>query len=121
MLEDEEEDEEEEEEEGRWDSDPEPPVLLVSDLNDDLLSGSYLTVTLQRPHKAKRHAGKTVDVFNINTERCVCVCFITGMLCSPRLHRSKARGSHGSEDSRRSPGLHPEKDWSVQNVPTPEH
>lgn len=55
-LEDEE--EEEEEEEGRWDSDPEPPVLLVSDLNDDLLSGSYLTVTLQRPHKAKRQSGK---------------------------------------------------------------
>jgi len=56
-LEDEEEDEEEELEEGRWDSDPEPPVLLVSDLNDDLLTGSYLTVTLQRPHKAKRHSG----------------------------------------------------------------
>lgn len=60
----EEEDEEEEEEEevegdGRWDSDPEPPVLLVSDLNDDLLSGSYLTVTLQRPHKAKRQFGKS--------------------------------------------------------------
>lgn len=62
-LEDEEEEEEEEEEmeeEGRWDSDPEPPVLLVSDLNDDLLSGSYLTVTLQRPHKAKRHSGSIV-------------------------------------------------------------
>ncbi|XP_062284012.1 lysine (K)-specific demethylase 2Aa isoform X2 [Scomber scombrus] len=57
-LEDEE--EEEEEEEGRWDSDPEPPVLLVSDLNDDLLSGSYLTVTLQRPHKAKRQSGSIV-------------------------------------------------------------
>ncbi|XP_040001625.1 lysine (K)-specific demethylase 2Aa isoform X6 [Xiphias gladius] len=61
-LEDEEEEEEEEEveEEGRWDSDPEPPVLLVSDLNDDLLSGSYLTVTLQRPHKAKRQSGSIV-------------------------------------------------------------
>uniref|UniRef100_A0A8C4EYW0 [histone H3]-dimethyl-L-lysine(36) demethylase n=1 Tax=Dicentrarchus labrax TaxID=13489 RepID=A0A8C4EYW0_DICLA len=58
-LEDEEE-EEEVEEEGRWDSDPEPPVLLVSDLNDDLLSGSYLTVTLQRPHKAKRQSGSIV-------------------------------------------------------------
>ncbi|KAM9362647.1 lysine (K)-specific demethylase 2Aa [Symphorus nematophorus] len=57
-LEDEE--EEEVEEEGRWDSDPEPPVLLVSDLNDDLLSGSYLTVTLQRPHKAKRQSGSIV-------------------------------------------------------------
>uniref|UniRef100_A0A7N6AE83 [histone H3]-dimethyl-L-lysine(36) demethylase n=1 Tax=Anabas testudineus TaxID=64144 RepID=A0A7N6AE83_ANATE len=54
-LEDEEEEEEEEmEEDGRWDSDPEPPVLLMSDLSDDMLSGSYLTVTLQRPHKAKR-------------------------------------------------------------------
>ncbi|KAF3851781.1 hypothetical protein F7725_005136 [Dissostichus mawsoni] len=53
-----EDEEEEEDEEGRWDSDPEPPVLLVSDLNDDLLSGSYLTVTLQRPHRAKRHAGQ---------------------------------------------------------------
>ncbi|KAJ3614972.1 hypothetical protein NHX12_018541 [Muraenolepis orangiensis] len=52
--------EEEEGEEGHWDSDPEPPVLLVSDLNDDLLSGSYLTVTLQRPHKAKRHSGSIV-------------------------------------------------------------
>uniref|UniRef100_A0A3B4TU56 [histone H3]-dimethyl-L-lysine(36) demethylase n=1 Tax=Seriola dumerili TaxID=41447 RepID=A0A3B4TU56_SERDU len=60
-LEDEEEEEDEEvEEEGRWDSDPEPPVLLVSDLNDDLLSGSYLTVTLQRPHKAKRQSGSIV-------------------------------------------------------------
>ncbi|XP_053186372.1 lysine (K)-specific demethylase 2Aa isoform X1 [Scomber japonicus] len=57
-LEDEE--EEEEEDEGRWDSDPEPPVLLVSDLNDDLLTGSYLTVTLQRPHKAKRQSGSIV-------------------------------------------------------------
>ncbi|KAM9857232.1 lysine (K)-specific demethylase 2Aa [Aulostomus maculatus] len=56
------EDEEEEdvEEEGHWDSDPEPPVLLVSDLNDDLLSGSYLTVTLQHPHKAKRQSGSIV-------------------------------------------------------------
>ncbi|XP_041641155.1 lysine (K)-specific demethylase 2Aa isoform X1 [Cheilinus undulatus] len=55
-----EDEEEEEEEEGRWDSDPEPPVLLVSDLNDDLLSGSYLTVTLQRPHKARTHTGSIV-------------------------------------------------------------
>ncbi|XP_031604264.1 lysine (K)-specific demethylase 2Aa isoform X1 [Oreochromis aureus] len=56
-----EDDEEEEvEEEGRWDSDPEPPVLLVSDLSDDLLSGSYLTVTLQRPNKAKRQCGSIV-------------------------------------------------------------
>ncbi|KAM8879033.1 lysine (K)-specific demethylase 2Aa isoform 2-T2 [Spinachia spinachia] len=60
MLEDEDEDEEDEEDPGRWDSDPEPPVLLVSDLNDDLLGGSYLTVTLQRPHKAKRHTGSIV-------------------------------------------------------------
>lgn len=50
--------EHEEEGDGRWDSDPEPPVLLVSDLNDELLSGSYLTVTLQRPHKARRQAGQ---------------------------------------------------------------
>lgn len=49
---------EDDEEDGRWDSDPEPPVLLVSDLNDDLLSGSYLTVTLQQPHKAKTQSGK---------------------------------------------------------------
>ncbi|KAJ8271232.1 hypothetical protein COCON_G00100910 [Conger conger] len=35
--------------EGQSDSDPDPPVLLVSDLSDDLLNGSYLTVTLQRP------------------------------------------------------------------------
>lgn len=61
-LEDEEDEEDVEEEDGRWDSDPEPPVLLVSDLNDDLLSGSYLTVTLQRPHKAKRQSGKTSSV-----------------------------------------------------------
>lgn len=50
--------EHEEEDDGRWDSDPEPPVLLVSDLNDELLSGSYLTVTLQRPHKTRRQTGK---------------------------------------------------------------
>ncbi|XP_075320358.1 lysine (K)-specific demethylase 2Aa isoform X2 [Odontesthes bonariensis] len=53
-------DEDEVEDEGRWDSDPEPPVLLVSDLSDELLSGSYLTVTLQQPHKAHRHAGSIV-------------------------------------------------------------
>lgn len=57
MLEDDEE-EMDEEEEGLWDSDREPPVLLMSDLNDDLLSGSYLTVTLQRPDKAKKQTGK---------------------------------------------------------------
>ncbi|KAM6977924.1 LOW QUALITY PROTEIN: lysine-specific demethylase 2A-like [Aplochiton taeniatus] len=59
--EDEEDEEEEgEEEENRWDSDHEPPVLLVSDLNDDLLSGSYLTVTLQQPQRTRRHAGSIV-------------------------------------------------------------
>uniref|UniRef100_A0A8C1WZ85 [histone H3]-dimethyl-L-lysine(36) demethylase n=1 Tax=Cyprinus carpio TaxID=7962 RepID=A0A8C1WZ85_CYPCA len=42
------------------DSDPDPPVLLVSDLNDDLLNDSYLTVTLQRPPKAKRDRGSIV-------------------------------------------------------------
>ncbi|XP_077460490.1 lysine-specific demethylase 2A-like isoform X2 [Stigmatopora argus] len=41
----------EEDQEGPWDSDEEPPVLLMSDLSDDILSGSYLTVTLQRPTK----------------------------------------------------------------------
>ncbi|XP_008316002.1 lysine (K)-specific demethylase 2Aa isoform X2 [Cynoglossus semilaevis] len=56
----EDEDDEDGEEDGRWESDPEPPVLLMSDLNDDLLSGSYLTVTLQRPHKAKRQSGSIV-------------------------------------------------------------
>lgn len=60
----EDEDDEDGEEDGRWESDPEPPVLLMSDLNDDLLSGSYLTVTLQRPHKAKRQSG------NLHTARC---------------------------------------------------
>ncbi|KAM9315211.1 lysine (K)-specific demethylase 2Aa isoform 2-T2 [Pholidichthys leucotaenia] len=55
-LEDEEEEGEEMDEEGHWDSDPEPPVLLVSDLND----GSYLTVTLQHPHKTKRQSGSIV-------------------------------------------------------------
>uniref|UniRef100_A0A8C9TKU6 [histone H3]-dimethyl-L-lysine(36) demethylase n=1 Tax=Scleropages formosus TaxID=113540 RepID=A0A8C9TKU6_SCLFO len=54
-------DEDAEEEEGNpSDSEPEPPVLLVSDLNDDLLNGSYLTVTLQRPPKAKRDPGAIV-------------------------------------------------------------
>ncbi|XP_076831629.1 lysine (K)-specific demethylase 2Aa isoform X3 [Brachyhypopomus gauderio] len=54
--------EEEDEEEGdnHSDSEPDPPVLLVSDLNDDLLNGSYLTVTLQRPPKAKRDPGSIV-------------------------------------------------------------
>uniref|UniRef100_A0A8C7QXJ9 [histone H3]-dimethyl-L-lysine(36) demethylase n=1 Tax=Oncorhynchus mykiss TaxID=8022 RepID=A0A8C7QXJ9_ONCMY len=54
------EDEDEEDDENRSDSEPEPPVLLVSDLNDDLLNGSYLTVTLQRPPRAKRHPGSIV-------------------------------------------------------------
>uniref|UniRef100_A0A8C2IUI9 [histone H3]-dimethyl-L-lysine(36) demethylase n=1 Tax=Cyprinus carpio TaxID=7962 RepID=A0A8C2IUI9_CYPCA len=46
--------------ENQSDSDPDPPVLLVSDLNDDLLNDSYLTVTLQRPPKAKRDRGSIV-------------------------------------------------------------
>ncbi|XP_030643962.1 lysine (K)-specific demethylase 2Aa [Chanos chanos] len=55
------EDEEDDEEgENQTDSEPDPPVLLVSDLNDDLLNGSYLTVTLQRPPKAKRDPGSIV-------------------------------------------------------------
>uniref|UniRef100_A0A674CM22 Lysine (K)-specific demethylase 2Aa n=1 Tax=Salmo trutta TaxID=8032 RepID=A0A674CM22_SALTR len=54
------EDEDEEDDENQSDSEPEPPVLLVSDLNDDLLNGSYLTVTLQRPPRAKRHPGSIV-------------------------------------------------------------
>ncbi|XP_051939717.1 lysine (K)-specific demethylase 2Aa [Hippocampus zosterae] len=49
--------EEEEEQEGPWDSDPEPPVLLMSDLNDDILCGSYLTVTLQRPTITDKKSG----------------------------------------------------------------
>uniref|UniRef100_A0A672QHM2 [histone H3]-dimethyl-L-lysine(36) demethylase n=1 Tax=Sinocyclocheilus grahami TaxID=75366 RepID=A0A672QHM2_SINGR len=52
--------EEDEDGENQSDSDPDPPVLLVSDLNDDLLSDSYLTVTLQRPPKAKRDPGSIV-------------------------------------------------------------
>uniref|UniRef100_A0A673I8Y6 [histone H3]-dimethyl-L-lysine(36) demethylase n=1 Tax=Sinocyclocheilus rhinocerous TaxID=307959 RepID=A0A673I8Y6_9TELE len=55
-----EEDEDDEDGENQSDSDPDPPVLLVSDLNDDLLSDSYLTVTLQRPPKAKRDPGSIV-------------------------------------------------------------
>uniref|UniRef100_A0A673ZMN9 [histone H3]-dimethyl-L-lysine(36) demethylase n=1 Tax=Salmo trutta TaxID=8032 RepID=A0A673ZMN9_SALTR len=37
----------------------EPPVLVVSDLSDDLMKGSYLTVTLQ-PSRAKRDPGAIV-------------------------------------------------------------
>ncbi|XP_028975124.2 lysine-specific demethylase 2A isoform X2 [Esox lucius] len=37
----------------------EPPVLVVSDLGDDLMKGSYLTVTLQ-PSRAKRDPGAIV-------------------------------------------------------------
>uniref|UniRef100_A0A8C1X1K7 [histone H3]-dimethyl-L-lysine(36) demethylase n=1 Tax=Cyprinus carpio TaxID=7962 RepID=A0A8C1X1K7_CYPCA len=55
-----EEDEDDEDGENQSDSDPDPPVLLVSDLNDDLLNDSYLTVTLQRPPKAKRDRGSIV-------------------------------------------------------------
>ncbi|KAL0203345.1 hypothetical protein M9458_001363, partial [Cirrhinus mrigala] len=55
-----EEDEDDEDGENQSDSDPDPPVLLVSDLNDDLLNDSYLTVTLQRPPKAKRDPGSIV-------------------------------------------------------------
>uniref|UniRef100_A0A8B9KCU1 [histone H3]-dimethyl-L-lysine(36) demethylase n=1 Tax=Astyanax mexicanus TaxID=7994 RepID=A0A8B9KCU1_ASTMX len=49
-----------EEGENHSDSETDPPVLLVSDLNDELLNGSYLTVTLQRPAKAKRDPGAIV-------------------------------------------------------------
>ncbi|XP_057187156.1 lysine (K)-specific demethylase 2Aa isoform X3 [Triplophysa rosa] len=52
--------EDEDDDENQSDSDADPPVLLVSDLNDDLLNDSYLTVTLQRPPKAKRDPGSIV-------------------------------------------------------------
>uniref|UniRef100_A0AAR2L3R7 [histone H3]-dimethyl-L-lysine(36) demethylase n=1 Tax=Pygocentrus nattereri TaxID=42514 RepID=A0AAR2L3R7_PYGNA len=55
-----EEEEDDEEGENHSDSETDPPVLLVSDLNDELLNGSYLTVTLQRPPKAKRDPGAIV-------------------------------------------------------------
>ncbi|KAJ0051087.1 hypothetical protein NL108_012296, partial [Boleophthalmus pectinirostris] len=51
---------EEEEEEGQWDSDPEPPVLLMSDFNDELLSGACLSVTLQTPHRGKKQSSLIV-------------------------------------------------------------
>uniref|UniRef100_A0AAZ3PWG3 Lysine (K)-specific demethylase 2Aa n=1 Tax=Oncorhynchus tshawytscha TaxID=74940 RepID=A0AAZ3PWG3_ONCTS len=60
------EDEDEEDDENQSDSEPEPPVLLVSDLNDDFLNGSYLTVTLQRPPRAKRHPGSIVPKLEAN-------------------------------------------------------
>ncbi|KAL2097346.1 hypothetical protein ACEWY4_006553 [Coilia grayii] len=56
----EEEEDDEDEDDTQTDSEPEPPVLLVSDLNDELLNGSYLTVTLQRPTKARRDPGSIV-------------------------------------------------------------
>uniref|UniRef100_A0A8C7M790 [histone H3]-dimethyl-L-lysine(36) demethylase n=1 Tax=Oncorhynchus kisutch TaxID=8019 RepID=A0A8C7M790_ONCKI len=59
-------DEDEEDDENQSDSEPEPPVLLVSDLNDDFLNGSYLTVTLQRPPRAKRHPGSIVPKLEAN-------------------------------------------------------
>ncbi|XP_051983252.1 lysine-specific demethylase 2A-like isoform X1 [Xyrauchen texanus] len=52
--------EEDDDGENQSNSDTDPPVLLVSDLNDDLLNDSYLTVTLQRPPKAKRDPGSIV-------------------------------------------------------------
>nr|XP_015209467.1 PREDICTED: lysine-specific demethylase 2A [Lepisosteus oculatus] len=56
-----EEDDEGEDGEAHSDSEPDPPVLLVSDLSDDpLLNGSYLTVTLQRPTRSKRDPGSIV-------------------------------------------------------------
>uniref|UniRef100_A0A8D3CP11 [histone H3]-dimethyl-L-lysine(36) demethylase n=1 Tax=Scophthalmus maximus TaxID=52904 RepID=A0A8D3CP11_SCOMX len=92
MLEDEEEEEEEGEEDGHWDSDPEPPVLLVSDLNDDLLSGSYLTVTLQRPHKAKRQSGKTLLSTIVILWLIIIICLL--------LRRPRMRGHHGDRGTR---------------------
>ncbi|KAL4641716.1 lysine-specific demethylase 2A-like [Arapaima gigas] len=44
----------------RSDSEPDQLVLLVSDLNDDVMNGSRLTVTLQHPAKAKRDPGAIV-------------------------------------------------------------
>ncbi|KAK7930084.1 hypothetical protein WMY93_006479 [Mugilogobius chulae] len=51
---------EEDEEEGQWDSDPEPPVLLMSDFSDELLSGACLSVTVQTPHRGKKPSGSIV-------------------------------------------------------------
>ncbi|XP_055783018.1 lysine-specific demethylase 2A [Salvelinus fontinalis] len=53
--------EEEMDEDGRegGQAQTEPPVLVVSDLSDDLMKGSYLTVTLQ-PSRAKRDPGAIV-------------------------------------------------------------
>ncbi|XP_066534801.1 lysine (K)-specific demethylase 2Aa isoform X2 [Hoplias malabaricus] len=55
-----EEEEDDEDGDNYSDSETDPPVLLVSDLNDELLNGSYLTVTLQRPAKARRDPGAIV-------------------------------------------------------------
>ncbi|TRY89954.1 hypothetical protein DNTS_001675 [Danionella cerebrum] len=51
---------EDEDREHQSDLDQDPPVLLVSDLNDELLNDSYFTVTLQRPPKANRDPGAIV-------------------------------------------------------------
>ncbi|KAG7462047.1 hypothetical protein MATL_G00198390 [Megalops atlanticus] len=56
--EDEEEDEDGEEDGGA--NSAADPVLLVSDLSEDRLNGSYVTVKLQRPPKAKRDPGSIV-------------------------------------------------------------
>ncbi|KAM9817815.1 lysine-specific demethylase 2A-like isoform 2-T2 [Syngnathus typhle] len=56
------------EEEGPWDSDPEPPVLLMSDLNDDILCGSYLTVTLQCPDITNKTSGPVAPVMEAAME-----------------------------------------------------
>uniref|UniRef100_A0A8K9WUD8 [histone H3]-dimethyl-L-lysine(36) demethylase n=1 Tax=Oncorhynchus mykiss TaxID=8022 RepID=A0A8K9WUD8_ONCMY len=97
------EDEDEEDDENRSDSEPEPPVLLVSDLNDDLLNGSYLTVTLQRPPRAKRHPGSIVPKLEA--------------AMSPRTHGGERdTASHSYSDSSASPTPPPHSSHSPSSL-----
>lgn len=99
------------EEGSQLDSDPNSQLLLVSDLNDDLLKSSRLTVTLQRPPKAKRDPGAIVP----KLEAAVSTRGSNGQgyvqrksLQRPRLNNGNAASVRGRISSRSgSSGRHP--------------
>uniref|UniRef100_A0A3B3Q5P2 [histone H3]-dimethyl-L-lysine(36) demethylase n=1 Tax=Paramormyrops kingsleyae TaxID=1676925 RepID=A0A3B3Q5P2_9TELE len=99
------------EEGSQLDSDPSSQLLLVSDLNDDLLKSSRLTVTLQRPPKAKRDPGAIVP----KLEAAVSTRASNGQgyvqrksLQRPRLNNGNAASERGRISSRSgSSGRHP--------------
>lgn len=104
-------------EENQSDSDPDPPVLLVSDLSDDLLNGSYLTVTLQRPPKAKRDPGSIVP--KLEAAVSARAPQPQGYVQRKSLQRPRHKNSNGLSQTRPPARPHPSPSPSSQSSVSP--